>query len=204
MTPARINKVSLVGDCVREPAISIGAGVGRLTREVGAVVCFVLLLAVSAQIKLYPPGSVVPVTMQTVAVLLCGFCLRPSLAVTATVSYLAIGLGAFKVVPALSFFAALHVGATFGYLLGFVVAAGVVSYLSRALPKLTAGGTLAVATLGTALIFLAGVLWLALLTGDLSTAVAQGLVPFVGWAAVKIALTAALVQGGRGWIIPRR
>ena len=55
---------------------------------------FALLLALAAQVRFYPGGNPVPVTMQTAVVLLCGFWLRPRLAIGAVLLYLALGYGA--------------------------------------------------------------------------------------------------------------
>ena len=160
---------------------------------------FALLLALAAQVRFYPAGNPVPVTMQTAAVLLCGFWLRPRLAVAAVLVYLALGYGAALGTAPLPFFAALKIGgstATLGYLVGFVPAAGLVSLLSRSLGRMTLGRAAAVGLLGTLVIFLFGVTWLALLTGSLESAIQHGLLPFVIWALAKVGVVASLVQIG--------
>ena len=91
---------------------------------------------------------------------------------------------------------------TAGYLIGFLAAAGLVSLLRRPFPRIAFGQALAVCTVGTAVIFVFGLAWLGVVTGSAELALQQGLFPFVGWAAVKIGLVAALVQvtdlfGGR-------
>lgn len=175
------------------------ASSSRLLGDIARVAGFVVLLALSAQVKVYPPNSPVPVTMQTVAVLLCGFWLRPALALAATTAYLAAGFVVPYVAPGLPFFAAMKVGqsaVTLGYLVGFVAAAGAVSVMARNLRRLTLGRTLAVGLFGLVIVFTFGIVWFALLAGSLQTAIQQGLVPFAGWALVKLGLVAALVQAG--------
>ena len=171
---------------------------GRL-REILWVLGFALLLALAAQVRFYPPGSPVPVTMQTAAVLLCGFWLRPRLAVAAVLVYLTLGYGAALGTASLPFFAALKAGgstATLGYLVGFVPAAGLVSLVSRSRGRMTLGRALAAGLLGTLVIFVFGVAWMALLTGSLESAIQHGLLPFVIWAMAKVGVVASLVQIG--------
>ena len=157
---------------------------------------FAALLALSAQVRFYPPGSAIPVTLQTAAALLCGFWLRPRLAVAAVALYLVAGFAMAQASASVSLFAAFAVGrtVTLGYLVGFLPAAGLVSLLTGSLHKLTLGRALAVATAGTIVLFLFGAGWQAMLLGSAEKAFMTGVVPFVGWAAVKIAVVAALVS----------
>ncbi len=161
---------------------------------------FMILAALSAQVRLYLPGNPVPVTMQTAAVLLCGFCLRPGLAMAAMALYLAGGIVGDVLGVRLPFFAAVQVGmatATAGYLVAFVPAAGLVSALARQRSSLTFGRAVATGAVGMSVIFLFGVTWLAWLTGSLDVAIQNGLLPFLPWTAAKIGLVAAAVQLGR-------
>jgi biotin transport system substrate-specific component len=173
-------------------------------REVLGVVGFALLLIVAANLRFYVPGNPVPVTMQTAAVLLCGFFLRPRLAMSAVVLYLAAGHVAASVAPGTSFFAAFQAGkstATLGYLVGFVPAAGLVSALSGRVRRVTFARALSIGVFGMAVVFLFGVAWMALLMGSLDTAIQLGLVPFMPWTGAKVAFVASLVAAwglGRG------
>lgn len=164
--------------------------------SMGWVVAFAVLLAISAQIRFFPPGSAVPVTLQTAVVLLCGYCLRPRLAAAATALYLAVGFVAAAAAPGLALFAAVALGktVTLGYLVGFFVAAVVVSVLCEQFTRLTFGRALAVGIVGTAIVFACGLIWLTLLTGSVTTAMQQGLAPFVGWGLVKTGCAAALAS----------
>ena len=99
-------------------------------------------------------------------------------------------------------FAAFQAGqstATLGYLVGFLASAALVSSLAGRQANLGFGRCLAISTVGTAVIFLFGVTWLALMLQDLGRAIAVGLVPFAAWSAVKIGLAASLVAAA-----PRR
>ena len=165
-------------------------------RAVARVVGFAVLLALAARVRFYPPGHVVPVTLQTLVVLLCGFWLRPAGAMSAVVLYVIAGLiGA----PVFAAFEAGKTVVTLGYLVGFVVAAGVVSFAVRSVRPRGLGGLLSVAFVGTGLIFLFGVTWIALLRRDLGVAIGVGLLPFWPWALVKMTVAAGLV-----WAAPLR
>ena len=161
--------------------------IGPVAKTLG----FALLIALCAQVRIEQPGNPIPVTLQTVGVLLCGFALRPRLAVAAVTCYL---VGGFVGLP---FFAAYRAGQftqTLGYLVGFLAAAGLVSMAARSFVKLTLWRSVGVALLGTCVIFAAGVTWLAVLTGSVERALLFGFYPFVPWAAVKVAVAASLVQ----------
>jgi hypothetical protein len=101
-----------------------------LLLDAARVVLFAALLVLAGQVRFYPPGSLVPVTMQTAVVLLCGFWLRPRLAAAAVGLYLVAGFAVAAVAPGLAWFAAFALGksTTLGYLFGFFAAAGLVSF----------------------------------------------------------------------------
>lgn len=165
---------------------------GLALRPVIQVIGFAALIAIAAQVKFFAPGLEVPITLQTLAVLLCGFFLPPARAMAAVVVYLIAGLVGAPV------FAALELGVkvvTLGYLIGFVAAAGVVSFAVRsAIRPMGFAGLLSVATVGTGLIFLFGVTWIALLRGDLGVAISAGLLPFIPWAVAKAVLAATIAS----------
>ena len=174
-----------------------GGQVRASAKSVLVVVAFASLLALSAQIKLFLPGTPVPVTMQTAVVLLCGFWLRPKLAFAAAATYLAMGWMVELTGLRLPLFAAWRAGvstATAGFLLGFLPAAACVSFVSRRLPRIDFGRAAAVGVFGTVIIFACGLTWLSWLTGSVETALQHGFYPFALWAVVKIAIVAALVQ----------
>ena len=155
------------------------------------VACAVLATALAAQVKVWVPGSPVPITLQTLAVLLAGFALGARLAPAAMLLYLALGA------VGLPFFAVGLVAPTGGYVIGFVFAAALVGRFGRA----GGGGwlpTTAVAAAGTAVIFAFGLIWLtAWLNGDFSGAVWTGLVPFWPGAVLKTAVAVAAVRAWR-------
>ncbi len=137
----------------------IGTGVAGLCHLRASVRVGVALaaLCVAAQVRIPVPGSEVPMTLQSLAVLLVGFLLTPKQAVSATGIYLlagAVGMPVFA--SSVGLF-----GATGGYLFGFVVAAWLISILTGRGPSST-WKLLAVGVMGTGVIFVCGVAWRAL------------------------------------------
>jgi biotin transport system substrate-specific component len=83
---------------------------------------------------------------------------------------------------------------TFGYIIGFVVAATVVGALASRGADRTVSGTLAIMVLGNLIIYAFGVPWLMATAGmPLFLALENGLWPFVIGDALKIALAAGLL-----------
>lgn len=172
---------------------------------------FCLLTALLAQVRVPVPGTPVPVTLQTLAVLLAGMTVPPARAAAAMALYVAAGwamLAAGATGP--GWFAAFTLnpaGPTGGFLVGFVAGAAVVSALCGRRPLsgrpslvrlMTAGAA------GTVVIFAFGAGWYRMfVAGSWAAAWAQAVAPFVLGAALKLALAAALVRGlgggmGRG------
>lgn len=166
------------------------AGVGVLTA--GAL----------CSVPFYP----VPLTMQTLAVLLVGGLLGPRLGSSAVMAYLAVGLAGAPVFHGGLGGPAVLAGPTGGYLMGFVVAASVMGFATRRARQWTSSErwarlrVIAVLVAGAVMaevaVYAFGVPWLALYTGGLTNAVAAGVVPFLLGDALKIAVAIAAVRGG--------
>ncbi|WGF89416.1 biotin transporter BioY [Marinivivus vitaminiproducens] len=154
-----------------------------------------LFLAASAQITV--PMIPVPMTMQTYAVLvigaLCGWRLG-ALTVMAYLAEASLGLPFFSNGAA----GAIHlVGPTGGYLLGFVLAAGLMGWMAER--GWTGAGFVrsnAALLLAHAVILAAGVLWLAVLVGP-AQALAVGFTPFILATVLKTALAYATIEAWR-------
>jgi biotin transport system substrate-specific component len=152
------------------------------------------LLTLSA--KLQVPFHPVPMTLQTLVVLLIGMTFGARLGAATVVLYLAegaAGLPVFAGNPANGIGLAYMVGPTGGYLLGFVLAAAIAGWIverRRDLPDLV----LAVVA-GMVAIYLPGLLWLASFVG-LGQALVLGLLPFVLGDLVKACLAVALGSAG--------
>ncbi|MCP4589902.1 MAG: biotin transporter BioY [bacterium] len=158
----------------------------------------VLATAAAAQVRVWIPGTPVPVTLQTLAVLLAGFALGPRLAPLAMLTYIALGA------VGLPFFAVGLLGPTGGYLVGFAVAAAFVGQFGRA-GRGSWTRTSAVAAGGTLLIFACGLTWLTVwLNGDVRAALLAGFAPHWVGAILKTGVAVAAVRAWRHSFVERR
>jgi biotin transport system substrate-specific component len=173
---------------------------GRGLRKAAVlVVAGSFALAVSA--KLQVPFWPVPMTMQSLVVLLIGLGLGNRLGVATILAYLAEGLVGLPVFAGATAGPGYMVGPTGGYLLGFLLAVAFVGWLADRGWGRGIGRLSATLVLGHVLLFIPGVLWLAVLFGW-SKAAAVGVTPFIAASILKTALGVALVAAvptlGRG------
>jgi biotin transport system substrate-specific component len=82
------------------------------------------------------------------------------------------------------------IGATAGYLVGFVVAAYVIGLLAERGLERSVRTSFVPFFVGTLIIYLFGIAWLAVALGSFSKAVAAGLLPFLIGDAMKLAAAA--------------
>ncbi len=164
---------------------------GALLRDVLLIVGAAALTGLCAQVAIPLPYTPVPITLQTFAVLLSGAALGPWRGGAAMLLYLVAGsLGVAWFANGESGFG----GPTFGYIIGFVVAASVVGALASRGADRTVSGTVAIMVLGNLIIYAFGVPWLVASTGmPLFVALEKGLWPFVIGDALKVALAAGLL-----------
>jgi biotin transport system substrate-specific component len=171
----------------------------RTARRVLAIAAFALATALAAHVRVPIPFTPVPLTLQTMFVVLAGALLGPRLGAASMLTYLGMGVAGLPVFTGGMGLAYL-LGPTGGYLLAFPVAAFVAGVITRpgigrgpvAAVRLVAG--LAVAAL---LILVSGAAWLTTLTGDLAGAIALGFAPFVVGEAIKVSLAALIAWRGR-------
>jgi|UniRef100_UPI0040492218 biotin transport system substrate-specific component len=152
-------------------------------------------LALLAQISLPIPGSPVPVTGQTLGVLLIGTTYGARLGVMTFGGYLLAGMAGAPIF-AQSATAPNHgieriVGATGGYLVGMLVATFVLGYLADRKADQKFKTSFPALLLGDLIIFALGLAWLqASLELSWSATLAAGFTPFIFGEALKIAITA--------------
>ena len=162
-------------------------GEHTLLQQAAMVLVGSLLLAVSAKVQV--PFWPVPMTMQTLVVLMIGAHAGKRIAGATVLAYLlegAAGLPVFSTGAGLAFM----VGPTGGYLLGFLASTMIVSLavergFTQRLPF-----ALAVFIVSDLTILALGVAWLSTLIG-FDKAVMVGAVPFLPAEALKIALATA-------------
>ena len=165
-----------------------------LLRNVILAVLGSIALWISAKISI--PLWPVPFTMQTLAVLMIGMAFGSRLGIATVLLYLAegaAGLPVFSGTPEKGIGIAYMTGTTGGYLLGFVLAAGVVGYLAEhgwdKKPILAAAAMF----IGNVVIYAPGLLWLGSVVGWDKPILAWGLTPFLTGDALKIVLAAVLM-----------
>lgn len=151
------------------------------------------LLALSAHVAL--PFWPVPLTLQTLAVLLIGTVAGPRLGLACVLAYLAEGLAGLPVFAAGAGPAVL-LGPTGGYLLGYLPAVALAG-LAAGRGRGSALRTVLIFCAADAVVFAFGLARLAALVGG-SKAVEFGLAPFLPGESLKIALATALFAAGRG------
>lgn len=160
----------------------------RVALQVTLGVAFLALLA-QLRVQVGP----VPVTGQTLGVLLLGAAYGATLGVATTGAYLLLGGLGLAVFTGGGAGAAALAGPTGGYLLAFPVAAAVVGALAargwdRRLPT-----SLAAMAAGNVVIYAGGLAWLSTFAPDVRTTLAWGLWPFLAGDLAKVAVAAALL-----------
>lgn len=177
-------------------AIPAARGSARAAWRVGLAVAGSLLVAALAQLEVHLPFTPVPITGQTLGVLLVGVALGPGLGAAS------IGLYLLEGAIGLPFFAGGTRGwsllqaasATGGYLWGFMVASAVVGWLARRGWDRSFRGAIAAMLVGEVVIYAVGVPWLANALGvSLQRALVLGLYPFVVGDVAKVFAAGALL-----------
>jgi biotin transport system substrate-specific component len=162
--------------------------------NVALILSGAVLTAYAAQLVI--PMWPVPITAQTLAVLLVGSVLGATRGAISLIVYFlmgAVGLPVFSAATSLSF------GPTFGYLVGFIAAAALVGYLSQRGWHKSVFGVLGSFAIANSVIYLFGLPWLAFALGslgaanDLASVAAAGFAPFIIGDVIKMTLAAALL-----------
>ncbi len=176
----------------RPDARLAGAGVAA-----GAVLFAAALTGAASQVSVTLPGTLIPFTLQPVAVLLAGAVLGARLGAASQALYLAagiVGASMFAWSPVLLPGAARLMGPTGGFLMAFPVAAFVTGLLSaRGLTRRPLGAALAMLA-GASALYLGGAVWaMATLPG----ASLAALLPYAAADLIKVLLVAPAVPALR-------
>ena len=174
-----------------------------LLRNAGLVFAGSLLLTLSAKVQV--PFYPVPMTMQTLAVMLIGFVFGWRMAGATVLFYLAqgaFGLPVFAGTPAKGIGMAYMLGTTGGYLVGFVVAALLCGWLAERGWDRKPWRIAFAMVLGNAAIYALGIAWLGTVIGWDKPLLELGMMPFLYGDLLKIALGVALLTAG--WKLLRR
>ena len=162
--------------------------------NVALILSGAVFTAYAAQLVI--PMWPVPMTAQTLAVLLVGSVLGATRGAISLIVYFSMGAAGMPVFSAAT---SLSFGPTFGYLVGFVAAAAAVGYLSERGWHKSVAGVLGSFAIANSIIYLFGLPWLAFVLGnlgapnDLAAVTAAGLAPFIVGDVLKMLLAAALL-----------
>lgn len=146
---------------------------------VGGIVFVAAALALGAFVRVPLPFSPIPMTLQTLPVLLCVHFLGVRRATAGTLLYIFAGLAGVPVF-------ATPFGPTVGYLAGFALAPWVMSRFKPVLPGMS---------IVTGVIYLLGVSWLCVGYGmSFNAAIATGIAPFLAGDALKMIVAWRIVE----------
>jgi biotin transport system substrate-specific component len=159
----------------------------RAARLAAAAIGGSLLIAVAAHLKV--PFWPVPLTLQTLAVLGLGAALGSFAAAAAVLAWIIEGVAGLPVFAA-GTGPAMLLGPTAGYILGFLPAALIAGLVARRGRRVAPLKALTAFLAADAIVFAAGVAWLATFVGW-DRAIAGGLTPFLLGEALKIGLLTA-------------
>ena len=164
---------------------------GAALRDVALVVGAAGLVGLLAQVSIHLSFTPVPITGQTLGVLLAGTALGWRRGLAALVLYAVVGLAG---VPWFAGHTSGYVGASFGYVVGFAASAALCGYLAERGADRTWWKSAPAMVAGEIVMYTIGVLWLAVsLHVGIAKAIALGFTPFVVGDAIKAALAAGLL-----------
>ncbi len=163
---------------------------GTLVRDIALIMGGAGLTGLAAQVAIHTSLSPVPITLQTFAVLIVGASLGTVRGVLSLSLYLlAGGFG----VPWFASQGHGWSGASFGYVLGFVVAAGIVGELARRGNDRALVSSIGVMAIGEAVLLTIGTIWLAYdLHVSAGKAISYGVTPFLVGDAIKLGVAALI------------
>lgn len=171
------------------------------------VILFAVLTALTARITIPLPFTVIPITLQTLAVLLSGLVLGSRAGAASQLLYIAAIAAGMPITASGIGGPAAFLTPTAGYLIAFVPAAFVAGYVlerfqgksQHIMPIHILAGIC-----GITIIYVGGVSWLTLMLGNLQVAIQQGLLPFIAVDLAKTIVVAFVAAGGRLLLMPNK
>lgn len=148
------------------------------------------LMALMAQI--FIPLKPVPITLQTVGMLIIGLTYSSRQAFLSLLAYLGLGAVGVPVFQSFSAGPAVLMGPCAGYLFGFLVVVTGMAWLRETLNLKGTFPLFGLAVLGQVVLYIFGVSWLAV-TMPLESAISVGVVPFIIPGLAKAMITAGLL-----------
>jgi len=160
-----------------------------------------LFIAICAQVTIHLP--LVPVTLQTFAVLAVGAAFGMRLGAATLALYVLEGLAGLPVFAEFRAGLAVLMGPTGGYLIGFVIAAALVGWFAERGYDRRVLSMFGVMILGAAVLYIPGLLWLMQFTGA-DKVLELGLYPFLWGDLLKAALAAVAFPTAWSYLSSKR
>lgn len=151
----------------------------------------VLLLFAASQIEI--PLNPIPITLQTISVMLIGLTYSPRKAVETHLLWIGLGAAGVPVFAGLGSGVAHFSGPTAGYLVGFILSSYVMASIKEKYELNSILSDAMLCLLGTVIVFACGVIWLSQLIGNMD-ALMFGVVPFIIPGVVKAGILCSALQ----------
>ncbi|MCK6628566.1 MAG: biotin transporter BioY [Anaerolineae bacterium] len=164
--------------------------------KLAVIVVFAAITALTARITIPLPFTPVPVTLQTLAVVLAGLVLGSRNGAWAQLVYLGL-IAAGLPLDAKGIGPAAFFGPTAGYLIGFVPAAFVAGWLAERFSARSWWGNFLAGIAGMLVIYLVGAGWLGLMLGSMEKAWLGGVAPFILIDLGKAVIAASVAESGK-------
>jgi biotin transport system substrate-specific component len=185
-------------DRVLTEAVWPGEGAALWVKRAVLVVLGVVALTAAAKVRIALPGTPVPMNLGTLAVLSVGAAYGVRLGLVTLLAWLALGVAGFSMFagsdaadPAKIGWAYMT-GGTGGYLVGYVLAAGVLGWLARRGWDRSVGLMAVAMLVGNVVLYVPGLLWLRGFADGWAQTLEWGITPFLVGDAVKLALAALI------------
>ncbi len=159
--------------------------------ELMVVLGGVMLLFAASQVEI--PLKPVPITLQSVAVMLIGLTYTPRRALESLMIWLGLAAAGFPVLNGFAGGLTHFTGPTLGYLVGFVISPYLMAMLKEKFSLNSWISDALLCLMGTIILFSCGVTWLSYLIG-FSNAFMSGVVPFILPGIIKAGLLCTTLQ----------
>ena len=192
--------------------IRIGERISARIRHIALICVGAVFIALTANVAFVIPGNPIPITGQTLSVLVVGGALGLRRGMLTVGLYLILGLflpiyahqahGLGTIASVGS--SGISLSPVGGYLVAFLFAAALVGWLAEMGWDRHIGGAVGAMILGEVVIYAIGVPWLALSLGKSpADAIALGFTPFIIGDAIKLAIAAGIFPMA-WWLVGRR
>lgn len=185
-----------LNDKVLTEAFGPSEGTALRVKQAVMVVLGIAALALTAKIQVFIPGNPVPITLTSFGVLTIGAAYGARLGLLTVVGYLflgALGLDVFAGSSAEKAGLVYMMGGTGGYLVGYALAAMALGFAARKGWDRNVIMMALAMLVGTALIYIPGLLWLHQFASGWEQTLAWGLTPFLIGDALKLGVAALIV-----------